>query len=441
MKNQYIQFYKKALNNPTSINWADFAHDFVRIRNRRDFEIALMRGSSLDHTNESNMLERWNWPWLFFRVFLFGCILCGLTIFAKTFSTHIANGYVTALDIILFVIGPMIVPITIMVFFWELNIPANFSLLQLLACFGVGSVICFFVTSLMFPIIPENLGSVFGAPIREEIAKAITSLIILYILSKHLNMRIYGITGLIIGAAVGTGFSVFESIDYGLRFGLDTVTTRFFCAPTGHTLYAAPYSAAMALHIKNSKLTKETLFNQDFLFTFVGAVLTHMFWNSGILERLFIVKLTVSIIVTWYIALFITRKCIHQIVESAVARNKHNKQMTIAKGNYVEGYVIGTRGYYSGRLYHVTNTGVRFGRNPSCQISFTTDKAIGISSDHCLLQYDQQRKIFVLYDLGSTYGTFLANGKRLKPQVPETLFSGDEFFLGGGETSFKVGVK
>ena len=80
-----------------------------------------------------------------------------------------------------------------------------------------------------------------------------------------------------------------------------------------------------------------------------------------------------------------------------------------------------------GQEWAVTGQGTKLGRNPSCQIIPYNPK--GISREHCLIQYDPANRVFYVYDLHSSYGTFLANGARISPNQPAVLQPGQEFVL------------
>jgi len=92
-------------------------------------------------------------------------------------------------------------------------------------------------------------------------------------------------------------------------------------------------------------------------------------------------------------------------------------------------------GPMAGGTFPINGT-LRIGRNPSqCQIVFPAD-AGGISSLHCELQ--QQQSGVLLVDRGSTYGTFLQNGRKLNSNESVALNPGDGFYLADIKYSFKV---
>ena len=62
----------------------------------------------------------------------------------------------------------------------------------------------------------------------------------------------------------------------------------------------------------------------------------------------------------------------------------------------------------------------------------------GISGNHCQVSYDAAGDYFLLMDNGSSYGTFLGNGKKLPASVAEKLATGDTFYLCNNANKFIV---
>ena len=58
------------------------------------------------------------------------------------------------------------------------------------------------------------------------------------------------------------------------------------------------------------------------------------------------------------------------------------------------------------------------------------DGTPGVSSRHCQIFFDEQENLFVVTDLNSTYGTFLADGQRLAPNTPVKLAPRSSIYLG-----------
>lgn len=109
------------------------------------------------------------------------------------------------------------------------------------------------------------------------------------------------------------------------------------------------------------------------------------------------------------------------------------------------GYSVGrtpamvcTSGALTGQRFPITGQGVNIGRDArSCAAAFPAGCS-GISRRHCCVQFDARQQRFLLYDLGSTRGTFYANGRRVSPSVPVPLNNGEEFWVGGPADRFQV---
>lgn len=94
-----------------------------------------------------------------------------------------------------------------------------------------------------------------------------------------------------------------------------------------------------------------------------------------------------------------------------------------------------TKGHFSGTTFPI-NGSLSIGRDPKqCQIIFPSDTK-GISSLHCMIR--QQGVNITLMDMGSSFGTFLAGGRKLNANESITLRSGDRFYLADNKNEFKV---
>ncbi|OXS53527.1 hypothetical protein B1A99_29585 [Cohnella sp. CIP 111063] len=103
-----------------------------------------------------------------------------------------------------------------------------------------------------------------------------------------------------------------------------------------------------------------------------------------------------------------------------------------------EPMLCGVEGEHEGSCYRVLNRRLTFGRDPArCGILFPYE-ATDISRVHCTLRYVEDSRVFVLEDNGSSNGTFLQGGERLKPGHKYELRSGDRFSLSGERHWFEV---
>jgi S1-C subfamily serine protease len=98
-------------------------------------------------------------------------------------------------------------------------------------------------------------------------------------------------------------------------------------------------------------------------------------------------------------------------------------------------HLICSRGHFAGTTFPI-NGSLSIGRDPQrCQVVFPSNTQ-GISSMHCQLR--QQGSSIMLMDSGSTYGTFLAGGRKLNANESVTLNPGDSFYLADTKNEFKV---
>lgn len=105
--------------------------------------------------------------------------------------------------------------------------------------------------------------------------------------------------------------------------------------------------------------------------------------------------------------------------------------------------VIGTMGELAGQSFLVSLQGTIIGRDANaCDIIFLGEQASqSISRVHCKIQFQPQTQMFILSDLGSSYGTFKKNGTRIQQGNPVALHSGDEFYLANRAAAFQVSIR
>lgn len=106
----------------------------------------------------------------------------------------------------------------------------------------------------------------------------------------------------------------------------------------------------------------------------------------------------------------------------------------------VQPKIVGVAGRYAGQVYLIGPQGLMMGRDQSaCDFVFDGSTS-GISRTHCKVQYQPQSGMFVIYDLGSSYGTFLGTGVRVPQGQPMTLRPGEQFYLADRGCAFMVNL-
>jgi Trypsin-like peptidase domain/FHA domain len=95
-------------------------------------------------------------------------------------------------------------------------------------------------------------------------------------------------------------------------------------------------------------------------------------------------------------------------------------------------------GQYAGKSFSLDAGPSVLGRDQRAANLVFEAEAHSISKRHCMVSWDAARGTFVLEDLGSTNGTFLATGERLTPGEPHDVAAGGRFFIGDLRNQFEV---
>ncbi len=442
--------YQKILSNPLKINWLDIFKVALKKHDEKDSDYAMIAGTSLDTvTTEIGMLQKWQNPWMFFKVLRTG-LLVSLISLGAILALILLFGVseYPALNILFIVIPPCVMPITLMVFFWEMNVPRDISVMKMIGYFFTGGVLSLLITTLLLGFIP---GGGVIAPVVEEPAKLLASMYFLKQIYQK-KSKVYGFTGLAIGAAVGAGFAAFESIQYAFNqlptimveevipaqvmvFTLGwlipvfiNVLLRFVCAICGHVLYCAPYSCIAALNMENSGDIKAALKDKSFVIVFLISFVLHMIWNisvGGLIGLLF--KLAIVTAILWGTTLYGVRRSFAQLAGKI-------QISTDGSQNAVQHRIQGTKGVHAGIAFSIKKAEILVGTDPTCQLTYPVNVA-GIEKIHCKLLL--QNGGLYLADLGTRDGTYLNNAK-LKPMIGYLLKSGDQFALGTSGQEFIV---
>ena len=452
-------FFQKASENERSISWADIFSDVWK-KHRKDQRTALLTKGMGSHIPAPNrMLSDWQKPWLFARVLIAGLVLSVLI----GISCVIFPGY--GMLLMLCLLPAFVVPLSVMLFYWEMNIPGNISIYEALLLTLLGGCLSLTVTGIMRTVFPGISEIAFLAgPLPEELAKCL--IVTIFLCRKKYN---YGLQGILIGGAVGVGFSAMESAGYALqifdigiqnamgtniiiRSMADILVRRGGLAIGGHVVWAALYGGALALIKGKGKMSPKCFANSLFWLTFSAAFLLHTAWNfsasylAGKLSDSLVaslvkfeagtvtqwVKYIVLIILAWLLLFYIMKKSIRQMV--SVDEMYHNA------ANSAEAVIQGVSGLLNGKTYMLTaGTPLIFGRRTEkCNVLFKNETK-GISSIHCKVKWYNGKVL--IKDLGSTYGTWLNEETRLEPNKYYELPDQGVFYLGSKENMFFMGMK
>jgi len=423
-------FYQKAA--AATLSFRDIFKNVFKKRQKGDGARQFMAGTVLSTPAPDEMLRSWQRPWIFARVLVVGIpfliAMFLLLIFAPI------KGSIPAMALVMF--GAAIIPLATLLFFWEMNIPRNLPIYDVIIIFFIGGVLSLMFTAILIPFLAGE--EAWTAPFFEEPAKLLA---MLPFLIRNKGRKNYILTGILLGAAVGAGFEVFESAGYvfewlmeeGIGGMLHVLLIR--CLPNAHTMWAALYGGALAWAMNGEKLKVKHFVHPRFLLYFGAAMLIHAL-NNGLIEPIFILGITLPLLLftaaCWLLMLPLLRKGIQQVLlvvnTAAIAQPPQPKTV---------GYILyGVTGMYAGQAVELPVGKVALGRDPgSCNLLFPADTK-GISRRHCTLSFDGSA--VTLTDDGSSQGTFLDGSRRLEQGKEMHLHAGQRFSLAGSGVVFEL---
>jgi RsiW-degrading membrane proteinase PrsW (M82 family) len=224
---------------------------------------------------------RWPRPWVFLRVCALSLALYYGFLFAwDTFQNlNLLPG--------LIMIGSVAVPLSLLIFFFEVNVPRNISLYQVLRLLLTGGLVSLIVSLFLFSwtgSLSNWLGAA-SAGIVEETGKVLTLLLVV----RKPRFR-WTLNGLLLGATVGTGFEVFESAGYAFRAaigdgGIAAMRDMIFSRGAlsvfgGHVVWTGLAGAALWRVRDDQPFRREMLIDPRFLRVLGICMVMHMLWNS-----------------------------------------------------------------------------------------------------------------------------------------------------------------
>ena len=387
-----------------------------------------MAGTPLSTPSPDRMLQEWDKPWLFIRVLGAGLLFDVLSYFLAVQLGHPLGVY------LLFTLGALVIPLGILIFFWEINIPRDIPIYTVMLVFFIGGMLSLCFTLLL----PSIDGPIFLAPLTEEPGKVIALAIFVYLLDSR---YIFG--GLLIGAAVGAGFSAFENIYYVMSYGsLDLLITRSLLTVGGHVTWAAIEGGALVMAKGSEKLQSKHFLDARFLLYLAVSMGLHCIWNSDItllpLPYVADLKLVILCTAAVYAAFTLINKGIAQVLEVAdAAQIRSSGRVSQPVDRDAAGTAGATLSALSGPLAGADfffQQSLTVGRDPSvCNVILPPDTP-GVSRCHCTLEY-RADGVYIM-DRASSAGTFLQSGQRLPANQ---WFKVDgSFYLGSQAVTFSV---
>ncbi|WP_197685414.1 PrsW family glutamic-type intramembrane protease [Nitrospira japonica] len=260
----------------------------------------------------------WPKPWVFFKTFTLSAVAYLGFVFAyhEFQNANLVPGLIMT--------GTFLIPVSLLIFFYEMNVLRNVSLYQVVKLFLFGGITSLILSLFLFrwAHLDSWLGAM-DAGLIEETGKAAA----LFLVVNKLKYR-YTLNGLLFGAAIGAGFSAFESAGYALRLGmqsgpdamLDNITLRGVLSMVGgHILWTAMVGAALWRVRGDRSFSIEMLRDPRFLRIFGLAVGLHMLWNSPLALPFYFKQLVLGF-VSWVVNLAMIQAGLQEVRERQQAQ-------------------------------------------------------------------------------------------------------------------------
>ena len=297
---------------------------------REEVENYFTVGTSKTTPNILDVDAAWPKPWIFTRMILASLVLYFLLFVGWSLwkNPNLLPG--------LMLVGSFAIPISTLVLFIELNVRRNVSLYMVSRLMLLGGVFSLLIThllpditaltSLLFQDWREFMGASVAGPL-EESAKVLAMVAV----ASAAKFR-YKLNGLLVGAAVGTGFSAFESAGYafstllagqGVDVMVQVINMRGLLSPFSHIVWSAIAGCALWRVINGQKFSWRMLCDENFIRLLLVPVVLHMVWNSP-LQLPYLGTHIIVGFVGWFVCLSLVQEGLREIAEEQEGETKRS---------------------------------------------------------------------------------------------------------------------
>lgn len=265
--------------------------------------------------------------WVYLRIFIFFLIA----------YIPVRIGYITYENAnflpALIMLGAFAMPVTVLIFFFEINIFKNIPFYRVVEYFILGGSLSLITAILFFELdLNTDISTYTGALMVGLIEEAAKATIVALFLFRDKKCK-YILNGLLIGAAVGAGFAAFETAGYILRYGMNygvatmlgTIKVRGFLAPGGHVAWAAIEGAALMLVKGFDKLEKKHLNDKRFLLICLIPIVLHGIWDMPINLPFYGVPIIMTVL-AWIVIIYFINLGLKQVDEAKKLESTENNE-------------------------------------------------------------------------------------------------------------------
>lgn len=410
---------------------------------RRHARGAAFQALTRQPVSPAEALERWQKPWLFVRLLGILFLLTVLNVVAWDYRVAMTGtAYVYA-----YFWACCVIPFTLMFFLWELDMFTGFSVFEAFGLALAGGVSCLVVS---LPI-QNALAAAGSGMVLRTFADHVILLLMAVALMSFGRKRMYGLSGMVMGAAIGAGFTVLQlfrdavlqssSASYAFAPGVES----FF---GNYSLWLAASLGALCLHTKGERLKPLDLLDVRFLGLFILGIAENLLQSADsaalgtsfafLNQKLFtlpilkvdvVLKEPILLVIGWTALILTIRPCLRQALRVGNWKRAPEKKEAI-----VTGRLLGLEGTCAGRVVSIpAGRPLRIGREQGAGMLTLTSSSV--SRTHCELFIQNGRMI--VRDLGSSNGTWL-NGKRLESNRDASVKPGDRLEIGSKKERFEV---
>ena len=410
---------------------------------RRHARGAAFQALTRQPVSPAEALERWQKPWLFVRLLGILFLLTVLNVVAWDYRVAMTGtAYVYA-----YFWACCVIPFTLMLFLWELDMFTGFSVFETFGLALAGGVSCLVVS---LPVQNALAAAGSGMALRTFADHAVLLLMAVALMGFG-RKRMYGLSGMVMGAAIGVGFTVLQlfrdavlqssSASYAFAPGVES----FF---GNYSLWLAASLGALCLRTKGERLKPLDLLDVRFLGLFILGIAENLLQSADsaalgtsfafLNQKLFtlpilkvdvVLKEPILLVIGWTALILTIRPCLRQALRVGNWKRAPEKKEAI-----VTGRLLGLEGTCAGRVVSIpAGRPLRIGREQGAGMLTLTSSSV--SRTHCELFMQNGRMI--VRDLGSSNGTWL-NGKRLESNRDASVKPGDRLEIGSKKERFEV---
>lgn len=304
------------------VTFKDLFKDTFKKHSEEELDNVFVCGSSSTTPNVKDVNPKKASAWVYFKIFIFFIIA-----YIPTRIGYINYGNLNFLPAMI-MLGAFAVPVTVLIFFYEINLFRNIPFYKVIKYFILGGALSLILAILFFSLdLNTDISTYSGALMVGLIEEAAKAVIVAFFLFKSKKSN-YILNGLLIGAAVGAGFAAFETAGYILRYGLtggdaamlQIIKLRGFLAPGGHVAWAAIEGAAL-MYVKGfEKLDKKHLNDKRFLLICLISVVEHGIWDMPIEAPYYLVPIGLTV-AAWLVIIYFINLGLKQIDDAKKLKN------------------------------------------------------------------------------------------------------------------------